>query len=182
MEGKKKLLYVRRRQMKSFSCGKSQENHLIDSSGPTGQKKKKKKLVCKCRRLKGHGFDPWVRKIPWRRLWQPTPVFLPGQSHGQGAWRATVHRVAQSLKQLSTAQHMQSQCPRLEIFQHCMPGGYKLLNHNFKKENKKESFKILLQLKTYLIFNGIMYQIYFLLSLFCICVCVYIYIKIEHCF
>ena len=29
------------------------------------------------------GFDPWVRKIPWRRVWQPTPVFLPGESHGQ---------------------------------------------------------------------------------------------------
>jgi len=29
------------------------------------------------------GFDPWVRKIPWRRAWQPTPVFLPGESHGQ---------------------------------------------------------------------------------------------------
>ena len=28
-------------------------------------------------------FDPWVRKIPWRREWQPTPVLLPGQSHGQ---------------------------------------------------------------------------------------------------
>ena len=28
-------------------------------------------------------FDPWVRKIPWRRKWQPTPVFLPGKSHGQ---------------------------------------------------------------------------------------------------
>ena len=27
--------------------------------------------------------DPWVRKIPWRRKWQPTPVFLPGKSHGQ---------------------------------------------------------------------------------------------------
>ena len=27
--------------------------------------------------------DPWVRKIPWRRKWQPTPVFLPGESHGQ---------------------------------------------------------------------------------------------------
>ena len=36
--------------------------------------------------------DPWVRKIPWRRAWQPTPVFLPGESHGQrGTWRATVH-------------------------------------------------------------------------------------------
>ena len=29
------------------------------------------------------GFDSWVRKIPWRRKWQPTPVFLPGESHGQ---------------------------------------------------------------------------------------------------
>ena len=33
-----------------------------------------------CRRLR---FDPWVGKIPWRRAWQPTPVFLPGESHGQ---------------------------------------------------------------------------------------------------
>ena len=30
-----------------------------------------------------HKFDPWVGKIPWRRAWQPTPVFLPGESHGQ---------------------------------------------------------------------------------------------------
>ena len=29
------------------------------------------------------GFNPWVRKIPWRREWQSTPVFLPGKSHGQ---------------------------------------------------------------------------------------------------
>ena len=29
------------------------------------------------------GFDPWVGKIPWRRKWQPTLVFLPGKSHGQ---------------------------------------------------------------------------------------------------
>ena len=28
-------------------------------------------------------FDPWVGKIPWRRPWQPTPVFLPRESHGQ---------------------------------------------------------------------------------------------------
>ena len=28
-------------------------------------------------------FDPWVRKIPWSRKWQPIPVFLPGESHGQ---------------------------------------------------------------------------------------------------
>ena len=34
-------------------------------------------------RRKTHQFDPWVRKIPWRREWQSTPVFLPGKSHGQ---------------------------------------------------------------------------------------------------
>ena len=28
-------------------------------------------------------FHPWVRKIPWRRTWEPTAVFLPGESHGQ---------------------------------------------------------------------------------------------------
>ena len=45
-----------------------------------GKKKKKKKTNCQCRRP---GFDPWVRKIPWRRKWQPSPVFLSGKSHGQ---------------------------------------------------------------------------------------------------
>ena len=42
-----------------------------------------KELACQCRRHKRHRFDPWVRKIPWIRAWQPTPVFLPGESHGQ---------------------------------------------------------------------------------------------------
>ena len=36
-----------------------------------------------CRRLKSRGCNPWVGKIPWRKTWQPTPVFLPGESHGQ---------------------------------------------------------------------------------------------------
>ena len=35
------------------------------------------------RKLKRHQFDPWVRKIPWRRVWQPVPVFLPGKFHKQ---------------------------------------------------------------------------------------------------
>ena len=48
-----------------------------------------KESTCQCRRS---GFNPWVRKIPWRRKWQPTPVFLPEKSHGvHVAWRATVH-------------------------------------------------------------------------------------------
>ena len=39
-----------------------------------------KESTCLCRR---HRFDPWLRKIPWNRKWQPTPVFLLGKSHGQ---------------------------------------------------------------------------------------------------
>ena len=35
--------------------------------------------ACQCRSHKRHGFNPWVRKVPWRRAWQPTPVFSPGE-------------------------------------------------------------------------------------------------------
>ena len=43
-------------------------------------KKSKTKPACQCRR---HRFNTWVKKIPWRRKWQPTPVFLHGKSHWQ---------------------------------------------------------------------------------------------------
>ena len=39
--------------------------------------------ACQCRRHKRLRFDPWVWKIPWRRIWPPTPVFLSGESHRQ---------------------------------------------------------------------------------------------------
>ena len=42
-----------------------------------------KEPACQCKRRERHGFHPWVEKIPWRRAWQPTPVLLPGESHGQ---------------------------------------------------------------------------------------------------
>ena len=42
-----------------------------------------KEPACQCRRHKRCRFDPWVGKIPWRKTWQPTPIFLPGESHGQ---------------------------------------------------------------------------------------------------
>ena len=45
-------------------------------------------------------FDLWIGKIPWRRAWQPTPVFLPGESHGQSSLVGTVHGVAKSQTQL----------------------------------------------------------------------------------
>ena len=39
-----------------------------------------KEPACQCGRHKRHGFNPWVRKIPWSRVWQPTSVFMPGAS------------------------------------------------------------------------------------------------------
>jgi len=39
-----------------------------------------KEPTCQCRRGR---LNPWVRRVPWSKTWQPTPVFLPGESHGQ---------------------------------------------------------------------------------------------------
>ena len=47
---------------------------------PGGARSKEPTCQCRCER---HRFNPWVRKIPWRRKWQPTPVFMPEESHGQ---------------------------------------------------------------------------------------------------
>ena len=54
------------------------------------------RICLQCRRPR---FDPWVGKSPWRRAWQPTPVFLSGESHGQR--RATVQGVSKSQTWLS---------------------------------------------------------------------------------
>ena len=53
------------------------------------------------RRRKSCGFDPWVGKIPWRRAQQPTPVFLPGESHGQ---RSLVGYCPEGRKALDTTE------------------------------------------------------------------------------
>ena len=60
-----------------------------------------KNLPAKAGRLKGHGFNPWVRKIPWRRKWQPIPVFLSGKSHGQRSLAGYIHGVTKSWTRLN---------------------------------------------------------------------------------
>ena len=56
-----------------------------------------KEPACQCRRHKRPGFDPWVGKIPWRKAWQHTPVFWPGESHGPRSLAGyTVHGVTES--------------------------------------------------------------------------------------
>jgi len=59
-------------------------------------KQNKTKPACQCRRHKRCGFNPWVRKRAWRRGGQPTPVFLPGEFHGQRVLATTVYRVTES--------------------------------------------------------------------------------------
>ena len=57
-----------------------------------------------------HGFNPWVWKITWRRAWQPSPVFLPGESHGQRSLWATVHEVTKNQTRLCDWAHMYNKC------------------------------------------------------------------------
>ena len=59
---------------------------------------RQQRVCLQCRRLE---FDPWVGKIPWRRKWLLTPVFLPGEFHGQRSLGATVHGAAKSWTWLS---------------------------------------------------------------------------------
>ena len=69
-----------------------------------------KEPACQRRRCMRPRLNPWIGKVPWRRGWQPTPVFFLGESHGQRTWWATVHGVAQSwtrLKRLSSHAQVQ---------------------------------------------------------------------------
>ena len=56
---------------------------FVSSWGFTGGTSSKEPPAWQCRRYKRSGFNPRVRKIPWKRAWQPTPVFLSEESHGQ---------------------------------------------------------------------------------------------------
>ena len=59
---------------KETACRKKKERR---------KKKEKKKKERNCLQCRRPGFNPWVRKIPWRKEWQTAPVFLPGEFHGQ---------------------------------------------------------------------------------------------------
>ena len=85
----------------------SQESHL--PGGPPWWLSSKES-TCQCRR---HRLDPWVWKIPWRRDWQPAPVFLPGKSHGQRSLVGyTVHGVTKRVGHDLGTQQEQQTCQR----------------------------------------------------------------------
>ena len=68
-----------------------------------------KEPACECKR---RGFDPWVRKIPWRRKWQLTPVFLPGKSHGQRSLAGYSPRGCKRVGHDSVTKQQQEEIPR----------------------------------------------------------------------
>ena len=87
-----------------------------------------KEPACQCERFKKLQFDPWVRKIPRRRKWQPALASLPGESLGQRSLVAAVHGVAKSPAWLSP-QHghcLSIFVPEVWILSAC---GWKLLLH-----------------------------------------------------
>ena len=74
--------------------------------------------VKQCRRPR---FDPWVGNIPWKRKWQPTPVFLPGESHGQrslAGYSAQGHKESDMTEQLH---RKRKKVPDLTQDLHCLP-------------------------------------------------------------
>ena len=107
-----------------------------------------KESSCQCRRCR---FNPWVETIPWRRKWQPTSVFLPGEPHGQ---RSLEGYSPQNCKESDTTEHtpispncdMEQQCfafrvcvahmtqDRPEIANHKTP---ELLYQNYLKQPHK---------------------------------------------
>ena len=88
------------------------------------------RIHLQCRRHKRHGFNLWVRKIPWRRAWQPTSVFLPGESHGQ---RSLAGYSPKCLKELDTTRHLSIHTLNAES-----RNSIKIIYHFFKSQEGRE--------------------------------------------
>ena len=64
------------------------------------------------------GFHPWVRKIPWRRTQQPTPVLLPGETHG---WKMLAGYSPWHHKELDTTEQLNTHTLKLFPFSFVTP-------------------------------------------------------------
>ena len=116
-----------------------------------------KKSSCHCRRFK---FDPWIRKIPWKRKCPPIPVFLSGKFHGQrnlAGYSSWDYKESETSEQLSPYTHLESwkcwlsfwQCIRsMTLFSH---------NVNFRKFKdkkwKKQNYEICWRIHSVIVNN-----------------------------
>ena len=95
-----------------------------------------KEFTCQCRR---RGFYPCSGKIPWRMKWQPTPVFLPGKSHGQRSlvgyspWGHNLATMPQQISEGCFLSHLTGSASRL----HYMPMSEMLLLFHFTEEERE---------------------------------------------
>ena len=81
------------------------------------------------------GFNSWVGKISWRKKWQPTPVFLPGESRGQRSLAGTVHGITKVRLGLTTKTHTTH--PRWLRLGASTAGGRELRSHTLHSAAKK---------------------------------------------
>ena len=81
-----------RRMLEQHRVEKKEPHHLASLVAP---------MVKNLPAIRIPGSNPWVRKVPWRRPWQPTPVFLPGEFHGQRSLEGDSPWVTTSQTQLS---------------------------------------------------------------------------------
>ena len=100
-----------------------------------------KEIAYQCRRHKRHGFKPWVGEILWMRAWPFTPVFLPGESHGQ---RSLVGYIPQCYKEMDMNETTQQQLfyfpPEISTQRfHSAPQGLHRMQHLYCWEDKVRS-------------------------------------------
>ena len=74
-----------------------------------------KEFTCQYQRCRRYRFDLWVRKIPWRRKWESTPIFLPGKSHGQRSMAGYSLRVTSAGNNLCVCAHTRAHTHTLSL-------------------------------------------------------------------
>ena len=134
------------------------ENLVISQGLPSGTSGKEP--ACQCRRHKRHRFNLWVREIPWRRAGQPTPVFLPGESHGQrshiypnnSASRNSLKPV-QRLTDLGVHENVIYNTKKLKKKLHCLKLGIHQIKHMIYPAIKNSYRKRIIWEEVYKILN-----------------------------
>ena len=108
---KKKLTYPATMERRHGKEGGKKSELITDMGFPGGASGKEP--ACQCRRHRRCMLNPWVGKISWRRSWQTTPVFLPGESHRQRSLVGYGPCGRKGLDMTEVTEHSCSSLPRL---------------------------------------------------------------------